>query len=89
MEFTDQIIRCVDCKENFVFEAGEQRFFAERQFTPPRRCKECRAKKKAEKAVAAPTQHSPGTCSGCGAPNPNKNSGLCNVCDFGTRKGRR
>jgi hypothetical protein len=32
-----------------VFTAGEQQFFAEKGFTPPNRCKPCRAKRKAER----------------------------------------
>ena len=29
----------VECRVEFVFSAGEQRFFAERAFTPPKRCR--------------------------------------------------
>lgn len=47
--FTDQDLVCRDCKGAFVFTAGEQKFFAERQFTPPARCKQCRAARKAQK----------------------------------------
>lgn len=45
----DQTLQCRDCQSPFTFTAGEQAFFAERQFTPPTRCKPCRQKRKAEK----------------------------------------
>jgi hypothetical protein len=45
----DQTLKCRDCKQDFVFTAGEQQFFAERQFTPPTRCKPCRQANKARK----------------------------------------
>lgn len=49
-QYQDQQITCRDCKGTFTFEAGEQAFFAERQFTPPTRCKPCRQARKAQQA---------------------------------------
>jgi len=50
----DQSLTCRDCQQPFVFTVGEQKFFAERQFTPPTRCKNCRqARKQAKEAEAA------------------------------------
>ncbi|HMU95636.1 MAG TPA: zinc-ribbon domain containing protein [Elusimicrobiota bacterium] len=40
----DQRLLCAECGGNFVFEAGEQAFFAERGLTPPKRCPDCRKK---------------------------------------------
>ena len=50
-EFEDKELTCVEpgCGATFIFEAGEQAFFAEKGFTPPKRCKPCRQRKKAEK----------------------------------------
>jgi CxxC-x17-CxxC domain-containing protein len=46
MEFTDQVLTCVDCGNEFVFTAGEQLFFHEKHFTnTPKRCKPCKAKR--------------------------------------------
>ena len=46
MEFADQILKCVECGAEFVFSAGEQAFFHEKQFkNAPRRCKRCRVKR--------------------------------------------
>lgn len=45
MEFADRVLKCVDCDSEFVFTAGEQFFFLEKQFkNDPRRCKECKAR---------------------------------------------
>lgn len=44
----DKTIVCKDCGAEFIFTAGEQAFYAEKGFKDePKRCKECRAKKKA------------------------------------------
>jgi CxxC-x17-CxxC domain-containing protein len=46
MEFTDEALICADCGEQFVFSAGEQIFFKEKQFEhEPKRCKKCKAKR--------------------------------------------
>lgn len=45
-EFQDQVLRCIDCSEEFVFSAGEQLFFADKGLTnAPKRCKPCKLKK--------------------------------------------
>ncbi|MCK5660403.1 MAG: zinc-ribbon domain-containing protein [Methanosarcinales archaeon] len=45
----DETLSCSDCNEDFIFTVGEQEFFQERNFDAPRRCKECRDKRKAER----------------------------------------
>ena len=46
MDFVDRILRCSDCGNDFVFTAGEQLFFFDRQFkNDPKRCKLCKAKR--------------------------------------------
>ena len=45
----DKTLTCVDCSQEFVFTASEQQFYADRQFTEPRRCPSCRAAKKAQR----------------------------------------
>jgi CxxC-x17-CxxC domain-containing protein len=45
MDFNDKTLKCVVCAEEFVFSAGEQMFFAEKQFQhEPKQCKSCKAK---------------------------------------------
>jgi hypothetical protein len=46
MEFQDKSLRCVDCGNEFIWTAGEQLFFADKQFkNEPKRCKSCKAKR--------------------------------------------
>lgn len=46
MEFIDRVLKCSDCSNDFVFTAGEQLFFFDRQFkNDPKRCKLCKAKR--------------------------------------------
>ena len=46
MEFQDKALRCVDCGSDFIWTAGEQLFFADKQFkNEPKRCKACKAKR--------------------------------------------
>ncbi|MDE1160784.1 MAG: zinc-ribbon domain containing protein [Acidobacteriaceae bacterium] len=46
MEFVDRILKCSDCGNDFVFTAGEQIFFYDKQFkNDPKRCKLCKAKR--------------------------------------------
>src|SRR3989454_10045849 len=48
MEFQDRILRCVDCGAEFIWTAGEQQFFADKNFrNEPKRCKVCKAKRSA------------------------------------------
>ena len=46
-DFRDQTLTCRDCERSFEFKAGEQKFFHERGLQTPKRCKDCRAAKKA------------------------------------------
>jgi DNA-directed RNA polymerase subunit RPC12/RpoP len=46
MEFTDRILKCVDCGAEFVFTVGEQIFFHDKEFkNDPKHCKQCKAKR--------------------------------------------
>jgi CxxC-x17-CxxC domain-containing protein len=76
MEFQDKILKCIDCGGDFIFTAGEQLFFHDKQFkNEPKRCKNCKAKRIA--VLGAPTTAASGgssftktetrtTCSQCG-----------------------
>lgn len=66
MEFVDKVLKCVDCGSDFVFTAGEQLFFHDKQFkNDPKRCKQCKAKRSAGSGpgVRAETRT---VCSQCG-----------------------
>lgn len=46
MEYVNRILKCIDCGAEFVFTAGEQLFFHDKQFkNDPKHCKECKAKR--------------------------------------------
>ena len=47
----DQEIICIDCNSKFIHSVRDQEFFNSQTppFTPPKRCKNCRMKRKAEK----------------------------------------
>jgi CxxC-x17-CxxC domain-containing protein len=46
MQFVDRFLKCSDCNDEFVFTAGEQLFFNDKQFkNDPKRCKLCKAKR--------------------------------------------
>jgi len=46
----DKTLVCQDCGKDFVFTAGEQEFYKEKGLqSEPKRCKECRDKKKASR----------------------------------------
>jgi CxxC-x17-CxxC domain-containing protein len=75
-DFVDRILLCQDCGQEFVFTAGEQIFFFEKQFkNDPKRCKGCKAKR-ASRMNATSAPKSPGrpmlrtetrtSCSACG-----------------------
>src|SRR3954464_12992707 len=71
MEFQDRILRCVDCGAEFVWTAGEQLFFADKNFkNEPKRCKSCKSKRASPPSAAGGLarergQH-PTNCSACG-----------------------
>ena len=56
VQFVDRILICSDCHGEFVFTAGEQLFFHEKQFkNDPKRCKPCKSRRSglAERASGA------------------------------------
>ena len=77
MEFQDKSLRCVDCGNEFIWTAGEQLFFADKQFkNEPKRCKSCKAKR-ASRTLSSPSGgrgegygrervETQATCSACG-----------------------
>lgn len=42
-----QILSCIDCRNMFMYSDGEAKFYRERGLATPKRCKPCRAQKKA------------------------------------------
>jgi CxxC-x17-CxxC domain-containing protein len=73
----DKALTCADCSSEFIFTASEQEFYAERQFSEPRRCPSCRAARKLARGGSGdPARHGgsygesrpmySATCSSCG-----------------------
>ncbi|HEY7354022.1 MAG TPA: zinc-ribbon domain containing protein [Terriglobales bacterium] len=54
MEFQDRTLKCIDCGTDFIFTAGEQLFFHDKQFkNEPKRCKACKGKRLAAVGATA------------------------------------
>jgi len=52
MEFQDKILKCIDCGADFIFTAGEQLFFYDKQFKNEPKCwKPCKTKRVASLGV--------------------------------------
>ena len=92
--YTDRNLTCADCGETFVFTAGEQEFYASKGFSSdPRRCPECRRKRKTARDSGAPREMYDITCDRCGQQDrvPFKPRGdrpvLCSEC-FKKESGR-
>ena len=77
MEFQDKVLKCIDCGADFIFTAGEQLFFSDKQFkNEPKRCKGCKSKRAQSLGVSGQSGSGSGggyskvetrtTCSGCG-----------------------
>src|ERR1700685_2314583 len=65
-EFQDRILKCSDCGTEFVFTAGEQHFFQDKNFkNEPKRCKACKSKRQGGPAGAGKTE-TVTVCSQCG-----------------------
>jgi CxxC-x17-CxxC domain-containing protein len=62
--YTDRVISCSDCSQEFAFTASEQQFYADRGFTEPRRCPSCRASRKAARGDSGGGYSSGGYSSG-------------------------
>lgn len=65
--YEDKVLICEECGKEFIWTAGEQEFYAERGFVnQPKRCKECRAARKA--GGKAPREMYDAICAKCGKP---------------------
>jgi CxxC-x17-CxxC domain-containing protein len=69
MELQDRILRCVDCDAEFIWTAGEQQFFADKNFkNEPKRCKDCKTRRASRPVGSAGRERveTVATCSACG-----------------------
>ena len=66
-EFQDRVLKCVDCEADFVFTAGEQHFFHDKNFkNEPKRCKACKTKRQGSPGSGYAKAETMTTCSQCG-----------------------
>ena len=57
-EFQDTEIKCIDCGQDFVWSAGEQLFFRDKNLkNPPKRCKACKKAKNERLAAITAAQN--------------------------------
>lgn len=71
MTYRDKSIQCIDCGRTFLFTGSEQEFYASKGLpNQPKRCPECRARKRAERINAggyrSTRQMYPAVCAECG-----------------------
>jgi CxxC-x17-CxxC domain-containing protein len=69
MEFQDKVLQCADCGTDFVFTAGEQMFYLDRQFKhEPKRCRGCKTKRVSQLNghTTAPRVETRTNCNLCG-----------------------
>ena len=86
----EQILKCADCGADFPFTEKEQAFFQEKGFAhPPKRCPECRQKRRTEGGPrrggpygGGGPRRSGGGGGGMGGPRPDrpKYTIVCNSC---------
>ena len=46
--FQNQELQCVECGAIFEFSAEDQEFYAKKGYSAPKRCPQCRARRKAQ-----------------------------------------
>lgn len=70
-DFQDRVLKCTECGADFVFTAGEQQFYYEKEFrNEPKRCKACKQKRQnhaSERGSSSPGRvETSAICSQCG-----------------------
>jgi len=93
-EFQDRTLKCADCGGDFIFTAGEQSFFHDKNFkNEPKRCRTCKTKRQGSVSNGGHNRVETSTsCSQCGRETtvpfrPTQGRPVfCREC-FQTRKG--
>ena len=79
MHFLDRTLQCSDCHEEFVFTAGEQLFFHDKEFkNDPKRCKPCKSRRSGLSAAAS------GASPLAASPARTETRTRCSECDVET-----
>lgn len=80
MYAADKTLTCSDCGQEFTFTASEQQFYADRQFSEPRRCASCRAARKASRGDSGGGSYSGGSSRGYDRGPREMFSATCSSC---------
>ena len=79
MEYRDKSLVCVECHQQFVWTAGEQLFYADKNFkNEPKRCKECKGKGVVSCVVCKGSTPKCQNCKGSG--NDPQTFSTCSTC---------
>jgi CxxC-x17-CxxC domain-containing protein len=74
MDFQDRPLQCLDCKNEFIFTAGEQEFYERKGFKEiPKRCKPCRDARKTRRGDSGANSNGNGYGNANGYGNGNAN----------------
>jgi CxxC-x17-CxxC domain-containing protein len=66
-EFQDRVLKCSECGSEFVFTAGEQQFYQDKNFrNEPKRCRACKAKRQGGAPSSSHKAETLTKCSQCG-----------------------
>jgi CxxC-x17-CxxC domain-containing protein len=66
-EFQDRTLQCADCGADFIFTAGEQSFFHDKNFkNEPKRCRSCKQKRQGSGNGGHGRVETSTNCSQCG-----------------------
>lgn len=85
MEFVDRLLTCADCGGEFIFTAGEQLFFFDKQFkNDPKRCKPCKPCKPCKFKRAGVASLRPGATAGTAGLSRTETRTLCSECGVET-----
>jgi CxxC-x17-CxxC domain-containing protein len=74
LAFTDRMLTCADCGNEFTFTADDQEFHAQKGYQDPKRCPDCRRARRGSEGSygggggydRAPRQMFTATCDSCG-----------------------
>ncbi len=76
-QFLDRLLVCFDCHGEFIFTAGEQLFFHDKQFkNDPKRCKPCKSRRS---SLAASANGAEGTTAGLSRTETRTECSACGV----------
>ena len=67
--YQDTQLQCGDCGVSFAFSADDQEFYAQKGYSSPKRCPECRSARKVSRGggqARGPRPQFDVTCSACG-----------------------